>query len=169
MQSVQTFDTTLLDDLLARAHQVPRLRAIHCFHDGDWEHCHRMLNALAVGTYVCPHRHGDQHQTEAFLLLRGKLAILVFDDAGNFDLSRSHVLSLSNGDIGLQIKPGIYHTLIALEDSVIYEVKGHPTGGFVMERDKDFAPWAPAEGSEAAKSYLHKLESLASQIPTARS
>jgi cupin fold WbuC family metalloprotein len=164
MQSVQLFNTQLLDDLLTQAHQLPRRRAIHCFHAGDWEHCHRMLNALAVGTYVRPHRHGNEHQTEGFVLLRGQLAILVFDDEGQFDRSRSYLLSLASGNIGLQIKPGIYHTLIALEDSVIYEVKGHPTGGFVLERDKDFAPWSPAEGSEAAAPYLRKLESLAQQL-----
>lgn len=123
-----------------------------------------MLNALAVGTYVRPHRHGDPHQSEGFILLRGKLAILIFDAAGQLDSLTSGVLSLERGDVGMNIKPGIWHTLVALEDSVIYEVKGHPTGGFVAERDKDFAPWSPPEGDDAAPAYLEKLEAMAQQL-----
>ncbi len=164
MQAVQTINQELLDTLLAQAHAVPRLRTIHCLHEGDWEHCHRMLNALAVGTYVRPHRHGDQHQSEGFIVLRGKLAILIFDAAGQFDAAQSCVLSLASGNVGMNIKPGIWHTLVALEDSVIYEVKGHPTGGFVAERDKDFAPWSPAEGDDAAPAYLRELALLARQL-----
>lgn len=164
MQSIQTINGQLLDNLLAKAHQVPRLRTIHCFHEGDWEHCHRMLNALAVGTYVRPHRHGNEHQSEGFIILRGKLAILIFDVDGQLDAANSCVLSLASGNVGMNIKPGIWHTLVALEDSVVYEVKGHPTGGFVAERDKDFAPWSPAEGDEAAPVYLRKLETLAQQL-----
>ena len=164
MQAVQTINQQCLDDLLVKAHQVPRLRTIHCFHAGDWEHCHRMLNALAVGTYVRPHRHGDQHQTEGFIILRGCLAILIFDEQGQVETANSCILSVASGDIGTNIKPGIWHTLVALEDSVIYEVKGHPTGGFVMERDKDFSPWSPAEGSEAAQPYLGELTILAQQL-----
>jgi hypothetical protein len=41
---------------------------------------------------------------------------------------------------------------------VIYEVKGHPAGGHVAERDKDFAPWSPEEGSAEAAAYLESLE-----------
>lgn len=164
MQPIQTINGQLLDDLLAKAQQVPRLRTIHCFHEGDWEHCHRMLNAFAVGTYVRPHRHGNEHQSEGFIILRGQLAILIFAADGQFDATNSCVLSLASGNVGMNIKPGIWHTLVALEDSVIYEVKGHPIGGFVAERDKDFAPWSPAEGSEAAISYLRELEMLAQQL-----
>ena len=164
MPAVQTINQELLDTLITQAHAVPRLRTIHCFHEGDWEHCHRMLNALAIGTYVRPHRHGNEHRSEGFILLRGKLAILNFDATGQFDPTISGILSLASGNVGMNIKPGIWHTLVALEASVIYEVKGHPMGGFVAERDKDFAPWSPAEGDDAALAYLRELESLAQQL-----
>ncbi len=135
MNPVQKINAALLDDLLIKARNSPRLRAIHCFHAGAWEHCHRMLNALTVGTYVRPHRHSDQHQSEGFIILRGRLAVLVFDEAGNIDLAQSSILSSASGNLGMNIKPGIWHTLVTLEDSVIYEVKGHPNGGYVAERD----------------------------------
>ncbi len=158
MKSIQAITSERLDELIAQAKTSPRLRAIHCFHEGDWEHCHRMLNALCVGTYVRPHRHADQHQSECFILMRGKLALLIFDDEGTVDAAHSLVLSPADGVYGMDIPPMIWHTLVALEDSVIYEVKGHPNGGFVAERDKSFAPWSPAEGDTAAVTYLLELE-----------
>ena len=127
-----------------------------------------MLNALSVGTYVRPHRHADKHQSEGFILLRGRLALLIFDEDGQLDRANSLVLAPADGIYGLDIPPLIWHTLVALEDSVIYEVKGHPNGGYVGERDKSFAPWSPAEGDANASAYLYKLEQLSAQILAAQ-
>ncbi|MFN0111156.1 MAG: WbuC family cupin fold metalloprotein [Blastocatellia bacterium] len=161
---IQTITSTLLDELLVRAASSPRRRAIHCLHGGDWEHCHRMLNALTPGTYVRPHRHDSDHQSEAFILLRGKLALLLFDEAGKVDFTHSRILSPADGMLGMDVPPRIWHTLIALEDSVIYEVKGHPAGGYVQERDKNFATWAPEEGSPEGESYLRQLEAITRRL-----
>jgi cupin fold WbuC family metalloprotein len=148
----------LLDDLLARAAASPRKRAIHCFHAGDWEHAHRMLNALTVGTYVRPHRHASEFQSEGFILLRGRLVLLIFDDEGRVEREQSLVLAAEEGGFGMDIAPATWHSLVALADSVIYEVKGHPAGGYVEARDKDFAPWSPEEGSAESADYLKFLE-----------
>jgi cupin fold WbuC family metalloprotein len=149
---VRTIDSALLDELLQRARRSSRRRAILCLHDGDWEHAHRMLNALTVGTYVRPHRHEDMHKGEGFILLRGKLALLIFTDPGEIDFEQSRVLS-AGGCLGMDIPPGFWHSLVALEDAVIYEVKGQPAGGYVQAQDKDFAPWSPEEGSREADEY----------------
>ncbi len=156
---VQTIDSALLNDLSRRARLSPRRRAILCLHDSDWEHAHRMLNALAVGTYVRPHRHEDKHKGEGFVILRGKLALLIFNDAGEIDFEQSRILSAESGCFGMDIAPGVWHSLVALEDAVIYEVKGQPAGGYVQAEDKDFAAWSPGEGSREADEYcrfLHK-------------
>lgn len=164
MKSIQAITSQKLDKLIEQARLSPRLRTIHCFHEGDWEHCHRMLNALCVGTYVRPHRHADKHQSECFILMRGKLALLIFDDDGTVDTAHSLLLSPADGIYGMDIPPMIWHTLVALEDSVIYEVKGHPSGGYVGERDKSFAPWSPAEGDDSAPAYLKQLEAYAENL-----
>ena len=150
---VQTIDSALLDELLQLARRSSRRRAILCLHDGDWEHAHRMLNALSVGTYVRPHRHKDNHKSEGFILLRGKLALLIFTDSGEIDFELSQVLSVDGGCLGMDVPPGFWHSLVSLEDAVIYEVKGQPAGGYVQAQDKDFAPWAPEEGSREADEY----------------
>lgn len=118
-----------------------------------------MLNALTVGTYVRPHRHEDMHKGEGFILLRGKLALLIFTADGEIDFERSRILSTGTGCLGMDIPPGYWHSIVAIEDTVIYEVKGQPSGGYVQALDKDFAPWSPEEGSLDAEEYcglLHK-------------
>src|SRR5262249_38567871 len=154
---IQTIDSKLLEELLQRARLSPRRRAILCLHDGDWEHAHRMLNALTVGTYVRPHRHEDKHKGEGFIILRGKLALLIFTDTGEVDFEQSRVLSAEAGCFGIDIPPGVWHSLVALEETVIYEVKGQPAGGYVKAQDKDFAPWAPEEESREADEYCRFL------------
>lgn len=163
-RQIQTITSSLLDELLQQAAASPRQRAIHCLHAGDWEHCHRMLNALTPGTYVRPHRHDSDHQSEAFVLLRGRLALLLFDENGDVDFAHSRILSPADGLFGMDIPPRLWHSLVALEDSVIYEVKGHPAGGYVQERDKNFAPWSPEEGSAQSEAYLQKLENAAQRL-----
>jgi cupin fold WbuC family metalloprotein len=163
-RSVQTIDSALLDELLRRARLSSRRRAIFCLHDGDWEHAHRMLNALAVGTYVRPHCHEDKHKGEGFIILRGKLALLIFTGAGEIDFGRSRVLSVGGGCLGMDIPPGVWHSLVALEDAVIYEVKGQPPGGYVQAEDKDFASWSPEEGSREADEYCRFLHEAALTI-----
>jgi cupin fold WbuC family metalloprotein len=161
---IQTIDAALLDELLQQACVSPRRRAILCLHDGDWEHAHRMLNALAVGTYVRPHRHEDKHKGEGFVILRGKLAVLIFNDAGEIDFDRSRVLSAAGGCLGMDLAPGVWHSLVALEDSVVYEVKGQPAGGYVQAADKDFAAWSPEEGAGEADEYCRLLQQAALKV-----
>jgi cupin fold WbuC family metalloprotein len=154
---IQTIDSALLDELIGKARLSARRRSILCLHDGDWEHAHRMLNALSVGTYVRPHQHKDQHKGEGFILLRGRLAVLIFDEHGELHLEQSRILSSETGCFGMDIAPGVWHSLVAIEDSVIYEVKGQPAGGYVQSLDKDFAPWAPEENSPEADGYCRFL------------
>ncbi len=161
---VQKIDSKLLDELLEKARQSPRQRAIHRLHDDDWEHAHRMLNGLTPGTYVCPHRHESQFNGEGFILLRGRLAVLIFDDDGNVDHGKSCVLCIADGQVGMDIAPMAWHSLVALEESVIYEVKGQPAGGYIQAHDKNFAPWAPAEGAAGVAEYLQKLEAIAASL-----
>lgn len=161
MTEAQTIDAGMIEGLLGEARISARRRAIRRLHSGDWEHCHRMLNALVPGTYVQPHRHPDRHQGEGFIILKGRLALLIFDDDGSVDAGLSRVLSPEDGVLGIDIASGIWHSLVALEECVIYEVKGQPPGGYVQADDKEFAPWAPAEGEPSVDGYLRSLEQTA--------
>ncbi|WMJ73145.1 WbuC family cupin fold metalloprotein [Cytophagaceae bacterium ABcell3] len=146
-------DSALLDETSTKAAASPRRRMNYNFHSTMEDSMHRMLNAMEPGTYVQPHKHEDPDKTEAFIILRGSIAVVIFDADGT--PQEVHVLKAESGSYGLEIPPRVWHTLICLEPgSVIYEIKHGP---YTASTDKNFASWAPAEEFPEAHSYLQKL------------
>jgi cupin fold WbuC family metalloprotein len=153
--TVQLLDEALIDATISRARSAPRGRINHNFHPDLASNPHRFLNAWTRGSYAAPHRHLAVPKPESFVVLRGELALFVFDDAGL--VQEHHVLGRS-GLLGIDLAPGVWHTLAALtETAVCYEVKAGP---YDAATDKEFAPWAPKEGEPGAAAYLAKLLTL---------
>jgi cupin fold WbuC family metalloprotein len=149
---IQRLDSALLDEVTARALTSVRRRTNHNFHSDASDNPHRFLNALARGTYSAPHRHVNPPKSESFLILRGKIAFFVFDDTGK--VTETHILE-SGGLLGVDVPPGVWHSIAVIsETAVCYEVKPGP---WDPATDKDFAPWAPAEGDPRAHEYLSSL------------
>jgi cupin fold WbuC family metalloprotein len=149
---VQLLDDALLDATLARARSAPRGRINHNFHDAAAPDPSRFLNAWTRGSYAAPHRHITVPKPESFLVLRGELALFVFDDQGV--VTETHVLG-RNGLIGIDLAPKIWHTVACLSPTAIcFEVKAGP---YDATTDKEFAPWAPREGDPGAGEYLANL------------
>src|SRR4028119_475979 len=135
-------DKKLTDQVSAKAKVSPRKRMNHNFHQSPEDLLNRMLNAMEPGTYVCPHKHESPEKREAFIVLSGSFLIVEFDNTGK--ITDHIILNREKGNFGLEIAPGTYHTLICLEPgSVLYELKDGP---YNVSNDKQFAPWAPAEG-----------------------
>jgi cupin fold WbuC family metalloprotein len=150
--AVQLIDQALLDATLARAMSAPRGRINHNFHADLAANPHRFLNAWTRGSYAAPHRHLAVPKPESFIVLRGELALFVFDDDGNVE--QQHVLG-RRGLLGIDLEPGVWHTLCAVSATAIcYEVKAGP---YDAATDKEFAPWAPREGDPGAAAYLERL------------
>jgi cupin fold WbuC family metalloprotein len=149
---VQLIDAQLLDATLVRAAASPRGRTNHNFHPSLDDRLHRFLNAWTRGSYAAPHRHLKVPKPESFIVLRGELALFIFDDAGR--VTETHILG-RDGVQGIDLAPGVWHTVTALtETAVCFEVK---LGPYDASTDKEFAPWAPREGDPAAASYLEAL------------
>lgn len=150
---VQLITPELLEALKLQAAASPRLRINHNFHSGPADNPHRFLNVLCRGTYVQPHRHLSPPKAESFVLLEGDARLFVFDDNGA--VTSSYTLSANGPLRGIDIVPGLFHTICALSAfAVIYEVKPGP---WDPTTDKGFAPWAPPEGHPAAPAYLASL------------
>jgi cupin fold WbuC family metalloprotein len=161
--TVQKIDEALIAQTLARALASERRRAVHCFHPDDQANLHRFLNAFIRGTYCTPHRHLEPPKAEGIVVLRGRLAVVLFDDDGTVN----EVITLDQNNVGIDLYPGVWHTLVALTDSAIcYEVKPGP---YVAETDKQFASWAPRETDPAASAYLAQLEAIVGLEPRAAS
>lgn len=148
---VQLIDQTLLDRTLVAACESPRGRANFNFHEGPADNPHRFINALTAGTYCAPHRHVTPPKAESFLVLRGEVAVLIFDAEGA--VTERHVLGRA-GLFGVDIGAGVWHTIAALTQTAIcYEVKPGP---WDPQTDKEFAPWAPREGDLKARERLRE-------------
>jgi cupin fold WbuC family metalloprotein len=149
---IQLIDEALLDATLARARQAPRGRTNHNFHPDMASNPHRFLNAWTRGSYAAPHRHLAVPKPESFVVLRGELALFIFDDSGN--VTERHVLG-RNGLVGIDVAPGIWHTVACVSDAAVcFEVKAGP---YDAATDKEFASWAPREGNPQAAAYLERL------------
>ena len=143
----------LLNHVTSEAQQSKRKRKNFNFHKQPSDLLQRMLNAFEPYTYVRPHKHENPDKREVFLVLIGKAAIVEFDDQGN--IRSVNVLNHNIGVFGIEIPPGVYHTIISLEiGTVLYEIKDGP---YIVENDKNFAEWAPVEGAAEAMTYLEEL------------
>ena len=120
---MEIIDKKLLDEVSAQAKASPRLRKNYNFHQSLDDLCHRMLNALELGTEVPIHHHPDKDET--FVILRGKIRVTTYNDDGT--VAESVVLSLEDGCYGVNIPKNVWHTLEALEpNSCIFESKQGP-------------------------------------------
>jgi cupin fold WbuC family metalloprotein len=150
---------TLVNEAIALSRQSPRRRIICPFHPSAGDNLHRMLNAVQPLSYIPPHRHCAPPKAESIVVLKGAICCLIFDDLGG--VTQGHVLGANRSAFGIDIHAGVFHTFLALEaDTVLFEVKPGP---YEKTSDKDFAPWAPREGSEEAKAYLDQLYRLCAE------
>lgn len=148
--------TDLLDTVTAEAAASPRLRKNRNFHGADDAACHRLLNAIEPGSYIMPHRHLDPAKEETMIGLRGRLAVVLFDDSGA--VAKTAVLQPGGPVMGVNIPVGTYHLVLALESGTVFlEAKAGP---YLPLTADEKAPWAPAEGEASAAEYLANLAAL---------
>ncbi|MFH0894232.1 MAG: WbuC family cupin fold metalloprotein [Bacteroidota bacterium] len=144
---------SLLTTVSKEAAQSLRKRKNYNFHKETSDPIQRLLNAMEPGTYVCPHKHEDPDKREVFFILKGKAAVIEFDEEGN--ITDHEILDPIHGRYAAEIPARVYHTIVCLEaGTVAYEVKDGP---YSPADDKSFAAWAPQEGSEKCDEYLNDL------------
>jgi cupin fold WbuC family metalloprotein len=157
LQIMIKINNELLDRISQQAKESARKRQNHNFHSSPHDHMHRMLNAMEPETYVQPHKHVEPDKREAFIILRGAICLVEFDEQGV--ITDHYFMEAGTGNEGAEITPRAYHTLIVLTPgTIIYEIKDGP---WDIKTDKVFAPWAPEEGSlESAGYNARVLKSL---------
>lgn len=153
---ITLIDTALLDAVSAEALASPRRRMNRNFHTANDQPGHRLLNAIEPGSYVAPHRHLDPLKGETMLVLRGRLGLVLFDGAGQ--VVGQHVLGAGDAALGVDIQPGTWHSVLALEPGTVFlEAKAGPYSPLSAE---ERAPWAPAESDAGAGAYRQRLTGL---------
>ena len=120
---MEIINKELLDSVCEKAKVSPRLRMNYNFHLSLDEKCHRFLNAVEPGTEVPIHKHPTKDET--FVILRGRVKVTTHSDDGS--IIDCVVLSPEDGQYGVNIPKGVWHTLESLESgSVIFECKEGP-------------------------------------------
>jgi cupin fold WbuC family metalloprotein len=146
----------LLHQLTEFARTSPRLRKNHNLHTSDESRCHRLFNAIEPASYVRPHRHLDPEKDEAFILISGRLGIILFSDTGS--VTETVILSHQGGILAADVPSGVFHTAVSLEPgTVFFEAKAGP---YLPLNSSETAPWAPPEGDVGAVQYLKQLQKL---------
>ena len=114
---------TLLDSVSKQAKESPRLRMNYNLHEKLTDSTHRFFNAMEPGTVVPIHRH--QNCAETFILVRGSMRVVLYDDDRN--VIEDTILSAGGDNYGIHIPKGAWHWVEILESGTItFEVKEGP-------------------------------------------
>ena len=114
----------------------------------------RLFIATEPDTYMRPHRHPQAHKWEFFVVLEGRIDLLVFSDEGKLlqreEMSREQTRAL-------EVPPGSWHAYVCMQaDTLALEIK---EGAYLPTRQQDFAAWSPAENTEPATAFLERMRS----------
>ncbi|MCH5219369.1 MAG: WbuC family cupin fold metalloprotein [Muribaculaceae bacterium] len=112
----------LLDKITTDAEASPRLRMNYNLHESLESKAQRLLNVLLPGTILPVHRH--THTAETYILLRGKMFVVFYNDLG--EQIERYLLDPQIGNYGVHIPQGQWHTVEVIEPSTIFEVKDGP-------------------------------------------
>lgn len=148
-------DRELMDAVAEKASQSPRRRMNYNFHRSTDEKVNRLLNVMHRGSYLPVHRHLDPERSESIIVVRGKVGITIYDNAGAELESR--IVGAGCDCVGFDIEAGVWHGLVVLEDdTVLFEVKEGPYAPITPE---NIAPWTPAADDElAVEKFVAELE-----------
>lgn len=128
----------LLESLWTEAKGNVRLRQNYDLRTSSADSSQRMLNALLPETEVPIHRH--EKTAETVICVAGRLEEIIYEEVDGYvhdttsrctDVVRTkgfkevsrHVLSPAEGQFGIQIPAGAWHTIHVIEPSVIFEAK----------------------------------------------
>jgi len=115
-------DDKLLDKITSEAEASPRLRMNYNLHESLDAKAQRLINVLLPGTPLPVHRH--THTAETYVILRGKMFVVFYNDLGE-QVDR-YLLDPINGNYGIHIPKGQWHTVEVIRPSSILEVKDGP-------------------------------------------
>lgn len=113
----------------------------------------RVFNFMMHDSYMQPHLHPGEEKTEWITIVKGKIAILFFNDHGNVN---SYRLLSTNGKQIIKVPPFTWHTYVILsKHAITYETM---KGVYNAKTWKTMPWWAPPENSPKKYLYLNKLK-----------
>src|SRR3989344_5705026 len=152
--SILSLDYNILKELFEKARISERKRVLHILRSSEKGEIPAILfNILFPGTYVRPHKHPLEDGKEICAPISGRMKVIIFNSTGS--VKETYFLSATE-NVFIEIPANIYHTIIALEPSVLFELY---FGKYSLTSYKEFAEWAPEENDSRVGSYLKRLVS----------
>ncbi|MBQ1253887.1 MAG: WbuC family cupin fold metalloprotein [Alistipes sp.] len=153
---IEFIDRELMDDVARQARLSPRQRMNYNFHRSVDEAVNRLLNVMHRGSYLPVHRHLNPDRSESIVVVRGRVGVTIYDDAGAEVECR--MVGEGCDCVGFDIEAGVWHGLVVLrDDTVLFEVKQGPYAPIMAE---NLAPWTPAvDDAVAVERFVAELES----------
>lgn len=119
------FNKDFICQLLESASSSERLRQNYDLRNSAEDTSQRMMNALQPKTQVPIHRHTDTAET--VICISGRLEEIFYEstniDNTEFKEISRFMLCPSEGNYGMQIPAGTWHSINVIEPSVIFEAK----------------------------------------------
>lgn len=157
--TLRIYSHEFLQAISDQARSSERGRQHRNLHSSYNDPCQQFFNAVGINSYIRPHRHLLDPKSETLIAIKGLFALITFSDSGDIDSIvrfASEKYCLDAGNVGAEISPGVWHTVVALSDqAVMLEFKAGPFDETVA---KELASWAPAEGSSNSTTYLSMLK-----------
>lgn len=152
---IDSYTSQTLQDLVTEARAAPRRRAHLNVHKQLDAAVQRLFIATEPDTYMRPHRHPQAHKWEFFVVLKGRIDLLVFDSDGQL---ASRVPMSPEQTLAVEVPPNTWHSYVCMQPGTLaIEVK---EGAYIPTAETDFAPWSPAEGSEDAAAFVEQLRDM---------
>jgi cupin fold WbuC family metalloprotein len=146
-------DDELIAKAVAASRESARKRVIIPIHRTQDAEVQRMLNVLQPGTYIRLHKHPMAHAAESVVVLQGAIRFYRFSDDGA--ILQADTIRAGGVNCFTDIEPGVWHTFTVLEeDTVLFECKKGP---YDPQTDKEFATWAPEEGTPEALLWMERF------------
>jgi cupin fold WbuC family metalloprotein len=145
---VRLLSRALLDELAAKAALSPRRRAHLNIHATAADLVQRFVVVALADAYFRPHRHASK--SELAVLLRGRVDVLTFDEAGT--VTARYTVGDDTASMAYETPERTWHTLVpGPAGCAFFEVKEGP---YDAATATEFAAWAPAEGDAAVPGFL---------------
>lgn len=149
---IKVYTSNQLDQLKDEAAGAQRRRSHLNVHAGPDANVQRLFIATQPDTYMRPHRHPEEHKWEFFIVLQGKIDLLVFDDAGKL---QQRIEMSGEQTRAVEVPPGTYHAYVCMQaNTLALEVK---EGAYLPTREQDFAAWSPAENTDGASGFVERM------------
>ena len=121
----RNIDIDFIKVLWGEAAVSPRLRMNYDMRNSSADTSQRMLNALLPGTPVPIHRH--ENTEESVICLCGRLEEIFYEECatceGGFKEIARYTLCPNEGNFGIQVPAGMWHSINVIEPSAIFEAK----------------------------------------------